>query len=95
MESKASDSPGIAQNPDALSEALTRRGHVALSWDEIEPATLPNGVVAAMYRIGLPDQDRQRGDKEGGYTLLVPAAHQADDGKDEQEQRNQIRVLDR
>jgi hypothetical protein len=57
MESNATDSPGIAQNPDALSEALTRRGHVALSWDEIEPATLPNGVVAAMYRIGLPGKE--------------------------------------
>ena len=38
-----------------LSAELTRRGHVALSWSEIEPAVLPNGVTTAMYRVGLPE----------------------------------------
>ena len=39
-----------------LTVTLERRGHVATSWNEIEPAKLPNGVLASMYRVGLPDQ---------------------------------------
>jgi len=42
---------------EALKTVLQRRGHAALSWDDIEPATLPNGVVTAMYRVGMPDRD--------------------------------------
>jgi hypothetical protein len=54
------DRPETTRAPldnEALKAVLQRRGHAALSWDEIAPATLPNGVVTAMYRVGMPDQD--------------------------------------
>ena len=39
----------------ALKAELERRGHLAMSWNDIVPAVLPNGVTTAMYRVGLPD----------------------------------------
>ena len=39
----------------ALKAELERRGHLAMSWSDIVPAVLPNGVTTAMYRVGLPD----------------------------------------
>jgi len=37
-------------------DELERRGHIAMSWNDITPAVLPNGVTAAMYRVGRPDE---------------------------------------
>jgi hypothetical protein len=54
------EQPTAPSNPldnEALKASLQRRGHVALSWDAIEPAHLPNGVVTAKYRVGMPDQE--------------------------------------
>jgi hypothetical protein len=57
MKSEQSDANRTPFDRETLKATLRRRGHVATSWDAIEPAKLPNGVVTAMYRVGLPDQD--------------------------------------
>lgn len=38
----------------ALSDSLNKRGHETFSWADIEPITLPNGVVSKMFRVGCP-----------------------------------------
>lgn len=40
---------------DVLSASLDRKGHAAFNWDDIDPITLPNGVISKMYRIGCPE----------------------------------------
>ena len=40
-----------------VGEGLSRRGHFAFNWSDIEEITLPNGVISQMYRVGLPDDD--------------------------------------
>lgn len=37
-----------------LSDSLNKRGHETFSWDDIEPISLPNGVVSKMFRVGCP-----------------------------------------
>jgi len=54
------DNPAAPTPPldnETLKKNLARRGHVALSWDAIEPARLPNGVLTSMYRVGMPDKE--------------------------------------
>lgn len=49
--------PSTPLDNETLKKNLERRGHVALSWDAIEPARLPNGVLTSMYRVGMPDKE--------------------------------------
>ena len=53
MKQQAKRKP-VDLSTDALSASLNRKGHAAFNWDNIDPITLPNGVISKMYRIGCP-----------------------------------------
>lgn len=44
----------MSMNDVELSATLSRRGHAALSWEEIDEAVLPSGIRTQMYRVGDP-----------------------------------------
>ena len=46
------------QNTDAEVRAeLTRKGHIAFSWNDLDKLKLSNGIVTSLYRVGMPDED--------------------------------------
>ncbi len=45
------------QKADAEVRAeLSRKGHMAFSWDDLDELTLPSGIRTRMYRVGMPDE---------------------------------------
>jgi len=45
----------MAQATDReIKEALERKGHYALNWEDLDKIELPTGVVSSMYRVGDP-----------------------------------------
>ena len=50
----------VDMSDSSVAEGLSRRGHFAFNWSDIEEITLPNGVISQMYRVGLPDDDSSR-----------------------------------
>lgn len=44
---------GQATDQD-VKAALDKRGHYAMSWDDLDKVELPTGVVSSMYRVGDP-----------------------------------------
>lgn len=55
MENTEQEQHAQPRDRAAQKAELERRGHLAMSWNDIVPAVLPNGVTTAMYRVGLPD----------------------------------------
>ena len=48
----------MPQKTDAEFNAeLSRKGHIAFSWDELDKVELPTGVVTSMYRVGDPSDE--------------------------------------
>ena len=48
----------MAQMTDAEQSAeLTRKGHSAFCWDDLDKLTLPTGIETRMYRVGLPESE--------------------------------------
>ena len=48
----------MTQKTDAeQSEELSRKGHSAFNWDDLDKLTLPSGVETSMYRVGLPESE--------------------------------------
>ena len=46
------------QRTDAqVRSELTRKGHLAFNWDDLDELTLPSGIRTRMYRVGMPDED--------------------------------------
>ena len=39
-----------------IKEALERKGHYALNWEDLDKIELPTGVISSMYRVGDPTQ---------------------------------------
>ena len=37
-----------------IKEALERKGHYALNWEDLDKIELPTGVISSMYRVGDP-----------------------------------------
>ena len=37
-----------------IKEALERKGHFALKWEDLDKIELPTGVISSMYRVGDP-----------------------------------------
>ena len=44
---------GQATNQE-IKEALERKGHYALNWEDLDKIELPTGVISSMYRVGDP-----------------------------------------
>ena len=45
------------QKTDAEIRAeLTRKGHMAFCWDDLDKLELSNGIVTSLYRVGMPDE---------------------------------------
>ncbi len=49
--------PPVDMSNSSISHDLTKRGHFAFNWSDVEEITLPNGVVSQMYRVGMPEDD--------------------------------------
>ena len=48
----------MAQRTDAeTASELSRKGHLAFNWDELDEIELPSGIRTRMYRIGDPTDD--------------------------------------
>ena len=44
------------QKTDAEVRAeLSRKGHMAFCWDDLDKLELSNGIVTSLYRVGMPD----------------------------------------
>ena len=37
-----------------IKEALERKGHFSLNWEDLDKITLPTGVISSMFRVGDP-----------------------------------------
>ena len=37
-----------------IKDALERKGHYALNWEDLDKIELPTGVISSMYRVGDP-----------------------------------------
>ena len=37
-----------------VKQILEKKGHYALSWEDLDKVELPTGVVSSMYRVGDP-----------------------------------------
>ena len=45
----------VSQKTDQeVKQILEKKGHYALSWDDLDKVELPTGVVSSMYRVGDP-----------------------------------------
>ena len=49
-------SPPRQKNDAEIRAELTRKGHMAFSWDDLEKLELSNGIVTSLYRVGMPDE---------------------------------------
>lgn len=57
METPAAYAPGQAQKTDAEIRAeLTRKGHMAFCWNDLDILKLSNGIETRLYRVGMPDE---------------------------------------
>ena len=52
MDEQIKNDPGIS---DAAAQSLSRRGHLAFNWDDLQSIELPSGIVTRMYRAGLDE----------------------------------------
>ena len=52
---KSSQSNGQKTDAEARAE-LSRKGHMAFCWDDLDEVTLPSGIETRMYRVGMPDE---------------------------------------
>ena len=57
METPGEIVSGRNQKTDAEVRAeLTRKGHMAFCWDDLDKLTLSNGIKTSLYRVGMPDE---------------------------------------
>ena len=49
-------SPPRQKSDAEIRAELTRKGHMAFSWDDLEKLELSNGIVTSLYRVGMPDE---------------------------------------
>ena len=40
-----------------IKDALERKGHYSLNWEDLDKIELPTGVISSMYRVGDPTRE--------------------------------------
>ena len=49
-------SPARRKTDAEIRAELTRKGHLAFRWDDLDKLELSNGIVTSLYRVGMPDE---------------------------------------